>query len=104
MARVDALFARYPTLTGELSYRPGLSCDAGSLDVGRPKASASPRGQRKYPGRFMIGSDTWVNQRWQYDDELMKGYRVWLGDLPADVALGIGLSNGADLFGVKIGP
>ncbi|MDP1567774.1 MAG: amidohydrolase [Polaromonas sp.] len=94
-ARVDALFARYPTLMGELSYRPGLTCDAGKL-------CAEWRALLlKYPTRFMIGSDTWVNQRWQYYDELMKGYRTWLGDLPPDVARKIGWDNGATLFGVK---
>ncbi len=94
-ARVDALFARYPTLMGELSYRPGLTCDAGKL---------CPEWRDlllKYPGRFMIGSDTWVNQRWQYYDELMKGYRTWLGDLPPDVARKIAWDNGAGLFGLK---
>ena len=49
----------------------------------------------------MIGSDTWVNQRWQYYDELMKGYRTWLGDLPAHVARKIAWNNGAALFGLK---
>jgi hypothetical protein len=72
-ARVDELFARYPLLMGELSYRPGLTCDGGKLC---PEWRAL---LLKYPGRFMIGSDTWVNQRWQYYDELMQGYRVWLG-------------------------
>lgn len=94
-ARVDALFTRYPTLMGELSYRPGLTCDAGKLC---PEWRAL---LLKYPGRFMIGSDTWVNQRWQYYDELMKGYRTWLGDLPPDVARKIAWDNGAGLFGVK---
>jgi hypothetical protein len=93
-ARVDALFARYPTLMGELSYRPGLTCDAGKLC---PEWRAL---LLKYPTRFMIGSDTWVNQRWQYYDELMKGYRAWLGDLPPEVARGIGWGNGAAVFGV----
>ncbi|MGQ2979443.1 MAG: amidohydrolase [Polaromonas sp.] len=94
-ARVDALFARYPTLMGELSYRPGLTCDAGKLC---PEWRAL---LLRYPTRFMIGSDTWVNQRWQYYDDLMKGYRVWLGDLPPEVARGIGWGNGAAVFGVK---
>jgi hypothetical protein len=93
-ARVDALFARYPSLMGELSYRPGLTCDSGKLC---PEWRAL---LLKYPTRFMIGSDTWVNQRWQYYDELMKGYRSWLGDLPPDVARGIGWGNGAAVFGV----
>ncbi len=93
-ARVDQLLARYPTLMGELSYRPGLTCDAGKL-------CAEWRALLlKYPTRFMIGSDTWVNQRWQYYDELMKGYRTWLGDLPPDVARGIGWGNAAAVFGV----
>ncbi len=44
---------------------------------------------------------TWVSQRWLYHDQLMKGYRAWPGDLPADVARGIAWGNGASLFGVK---
>jgi hypothetical protein len=122
-ARVDALFTRYPTLMGELSYRPGLTCDAGPPDAGPPQGGRAPSGGSerhtvrerggpylcpewralllKYPGRFMIGSDTWVNQRWQYYDELMKGYRTWLGDLPPDVARKIAWENGASLFGIK---
>jgi hypothetical protein len=94
-SRVDALFSRYPTLMGELSYRPGLTCASGTL---------CPEWRElllKYPERFMIGSDTWVNQRWDAYDELMKGYRVWLGDLPTDVAKKIGWDNGASLFGVR---
>ena len=93
--RVDQLFARYPLLMGELSYRPGLTCDDGKL------CPAWRSLLLKYPGRFMIGSDTWVNQRWLYYDELMKGYRAWLGDLPAEVARGIAWGNGASLFGVQ---
>jgi hypothetical protein len=94
-ARVDQLFARYPLLMGELSYRPGLTCDGGKL---------CPEWRElllKYPTRFMIGSDTWVNQRWQYYDELMKGYRTWLGDLPPEAARRIAWENGASLFGLK---
>ena len=94
-SRVDELFGKYPLLMGELSYRPGLTCDGGKLCTEWRTLLL------KYPSRFMIGSDTWVNQRWQYYEELMKGYRVWLGDLPPDVAKKIGWSNGADLFGVK---
>ncbi len=94
-ARVDDLFKKYPQLMGELSYRPGLTCEGGKLCAEWRTLLL------KYPTRFMIGSDTWVNQRWQYYEELMKGYRVWLGDLPPDVARKIGWSNGADLFGVK---
>jgi hypothetical protein len=94
-ARVDQLLARYPLLMGELSYRPGLTCEGGKL---------CPEWRElllKYPTRFMIGSDTWVNQRWLYYDELMNAYRAWLGDLPAESARRIAWDNGAGLFGFK---
>jgi predicted TIM-barrel fold metal-dependent hydrolase len=53
----------------------------------------------KYPTRFMIGSDTWVNERWDSYADIMKAYRAWLGDLPPDVARRIAWDNGAQLFG-----
>jgi hypothetical protein len=92
VARVAELMARYPQLVGELSYRPGLTCEAGKLC---PEWRAL---MLKHPTRFLIGSDTWVNQRWTQYDDLMQGYRRWLGDLPADVAQRIGWGNGAALF------
>jgi hypothetical protein len=95
VARVEQLLARYPRLMGELSYRPGLTCEGGKL---------CPEWRQlllKYPTRFLLGSDTWINQRWQYYDDTMKGYRAWLGDLPPDVARRIAWDNGAALFGVK---
>lgn len=94
VARVDALLGKYPQLMGELSYRPGLTCEGGKLC---PEWRAL---LLKYPGRFMIGSDTWVNQRWLYYDELMKGYRAWLGDLPADLARKVAWGNAAGIYGV----
>lgn len=93
-ARVDAMMARYPRLMGELSYRPGLSCGEGQLC---PEWRAL---LLKYPGRFLIGSDTWVNQRWQQYDALMQGYRDWLGTLPPEVADRIAWGNAASLFGL----
>jgi hypothetical protein len=95
VARVDQLLARYPLLMGELSYRPGLTCNGGKLC---PEWRAL---LLKYPGRFLVGSDTWVNQRWDDYDNLMKGYRVWLGDLPPDTARRIAWDNAARLFGVN---
>ena len=95
VARVEALLAKYPLLMGELSYRPGLTCGEGTL---------CPEWRTlllKYPQRFLIGSDTWINQRWQYYDGLMQGYRRWLGELPPEVAQRIGWGNGAALFGLR---
>lgn len=93
--RVRALMKKYPKLMGELSYRPNLTGADGKL-------SPEWRGLiTEFPSRFMIGSDTWVNQRWLYYDELMKGYRTWLGDLPAAIAAQVAWGNGATLFGLK---
>jgi hypothetical protein len=92
--RVQALLERYPGLRGELSYRPGLTGEGGLL---------APEWKdlvTRHPQRFMIGSDTWVNQRWQYYEDLMQGYRVWLGGLPADVARRVAWGNGAAWFGL----
>lgn len=94
VARVDQLFAKFPLLMGELSYRPGLTCADGKLCAEWRTLLL------KYPGRFLIGSDTWVNGRWEQYDELMRGYRRWLGDLPAEAARGIAWDNAAKLFGV----
>ena len=93
--RVQALLERYPLLMGELSYRPGLTCEGGRLC---PEWRALIL---KYPERFMIGSDTWVNQRWSAYDEIMRGYRVWLGELPPDVARRISWGNAAALFDLR---
>jgi hypothetical protein len=95
VARVDRLLARYPQLMGELSYRPGLTCEGGKL------CTEWRHLVLKYPGRFLLGSDTWINPRWAQYDDTMKGYRVWLGDLPGDVAQRIAWGNGAALFGLK---
>jgi hypothetical protein len=95
VARVDELLAKYPRMMGELSYRPGLTCEGGRL---------CPEWRQlllKYPTRFLLGSDTWINQRWDAYDDIMKGYRTWLGDLPPDIARRIAWDNGAALFGLK---
>jgi hypothetical protein len=97
-ARVDQLLTRYPNLMGELSYRPGLTCD----EKGQTQLCPEWRALiLKHPSRFLIGSDTWVNQRWQYYESLMTGYRQWLGDLPADVARKVAWENGTRMFGLR---
>jgi hypothetical protein len=95
VVRVDQLLGRYPGLMGELSYRPGLACEGGKL---------CPEWRTllmKYPDRFVVGSDTWVNQRWDSYDATMRGYRTWLGDLPPAVARRIAWDNAASLFGTR---
>lgn len=92
--RVRALMQRYPTLMGELSYRPGLmGADGGLSDAWRALLTEQPQ-------RFLVGSDTWVNGRWDEYEALMQEARRWLGDLPAAVARRVAWDNGASLFGL----
>lgn len=91
--RVRELLKRYPALIAELSYRPGLT-ESGHL-------TAEWRALlQQQPERFLIGSDTWINQRWQYYESLMDEARGWLGDLPPAQARLIAWGNGARLFGL----
>lgn len=90
--RVAALLDRYPGLHGELSYRPGLVCADGQLCPGW-KALIE-----RYPQRFLVGSDTWVNGRWDAYLPLMQAYRRWLGGLSPDTARAVAFDNGERLF------
>jgi hypothetical protein len=94
MARVRELLRRYPSLSGELSYRPGLTGADGLLSAEWAALFA------EYPQRFMIGSDTWVNARWSDYEPLMAQNRHWLGALPAALAQRIAWANAAGLFGI----
>jgi predicted TIM-barrel fold metal-dependent hydrolase len=92
--RVRALLLRHPTLLGELSYRPGLTAGDGRL---------SPEWRAllgEMPERFLVGSDTWINARWDDYEALMQQARRWLGDLPPAAARRIAWENGAALFGL----
>jgi hypothetical protein len=89
--RIEELFARYPRLYGELSFRQGIA-DGGGLS--REWRALFTR----YPDRFVLGSDTWVPGRWPQVPSIMEGYRSWLAQLPEDIALNIAWRNGARLF------
>lgn len=96
--RVRALLQRYPTLMGELSYRPGLTDRTGGLSAAW-KALLS-----EFSDRFMVGSDTWINARWEGYEGLMADARRWLADLPPQAAQRIAWGNGARLFGLPEAP
>lgn len=95
IARVRELLAKYPLLIGELSYRPGLT-EGGRLNDEWRKLFI------EQPQRFLIGSDTWINGRWQSYESLMQEAREWLGELPPEVARRIAWDNGAELFGLPV--
>ncbi len=90
--RVEALLVKYPELWGELSYRGGITGGDGKL---------SPEWRRlfeAYPDRFLLGSDTWISERWDSYGAIMAQYRGWLGQLAPDVAAKIAHGNAQRLF------
>ncbi|MSQ69826.1 MAG: amidohydrolase [Betaproteobacteria bacterium] len=53
----------------------------------------------EFPERFMVGTDTYVPERWHYVVEHASWSRAWLADLPRDVAERIAWKNGEAVFG-----
>ena len=95
-ARVRELLDKYPGLMGELSYRGGITEGGGKLSPDWRALFAS------HAQRFLLGSDTWINERWFAYDGIMKTYRDWLAQLPRDQARRIAHENGERLFGAKV--
>lgn len=94
-ADVAAMLERYPNLYAELSYRGGITGPGGRLsDEWRALFL-------RFPGRFLLGSDTWIDERWDAYGAIMAGYRGWLEQLPPEVAAQIAHGNGERLFAAK---
>jgi Amidohydrolase len=53
----------------------------------------------EFPDRFMVGTDTFVPERWHYVSEHAAWSRGWLADLPPDVAERIAWKNGEAILG-----
>jgi predicted TIM-barrel fold metal-dependent hydrolase len=90
--RVREMLRKHPTLWADLAFRS----DQGS------GAKVTPEWREaflEFPDRFMVGTDTFVPERWHYVPEHAAYSRGWLADLPADVAEKIAWKNGEALFG-----
>ena len=90
--KVEAYLQRYPTVWCELSYRYGITDGAGKL------TAEWRRLFEKYPDRFLVGSDTWINERWDSYGSIMDGYRGWLAQLPRAIAEKIAYRNAERMF------
>jgi hypothetical protein len=95
-ARIAELFARYPALWAELSYHGGIVDGDGKLTAAYRDLFA------RHSERFLLGSDTWIDQRWPQYDELMRGYRAWLAQLPPEQARNVAHANAERMFGGKV--
>jgi hypothetical protein len=92
--RVAELLEQHPnTLWGELSYRGGVTGSDGKLTAEWRDLFA------RYSDRFLLGSDTWINERWFGYDTIFKEYRGWLAQLPPEQAKRIANGNATRLFG-----
>ena len=94
-ARVRELLETYPGLMGELSYRGGIT-EGDRLSAAWRDLFA------RHSGRFLLGSDTWINQRWSSYGSIMTGYRDWLAQLPAEQATRIAYGNAERIYGGKM--
>jgi hypothetical protein len=94
--RVRQLLEEHPdALWGELSYRSGITNGSGKLTEEWRSLFL------RHPARFLIGSDTWINERWASYDTIMQDYRNWLAQLPEDQAKAIANGNARRLFGLN---
>ncbi len=84
-------------LWGELSYRSGIIERDGTLTADWRSLF------ERYSDRFLLGSDTWINERWFGYDTIFKEYRGWLAQIPAEQARRIANGNALRLFGPKPG-
>jgi hypothetical protein len=95
-ARVRELLEGNPALMGELSYRSGITTGDGKLAAEWRELFA------RHADRFVLGSDTWINERWFAYDTIMQTYRGWLAQLPEEQARRIAHGNAERLFGGKV--
>jgi hypothetical protein len=96
VTRVRELFEQHPALMGELSYRSGITEASGQVSSEWRELFA------RHSDRFLLGSDTWINERWFAYDTIIKGYRDWLAQLPEDQARRLAHGNAERLFGAKL--
>jgi hypothetical protein len=94
--RVRELLEQHRALIGELSYRGGITEGNGKLTAEWRELFA------RHSDRFLLGSDTWINERWFGYDTIMQGYRSWLAQLPDDQAKRIAHGNAERLFAGKV--
>ena len=90
-ARIAPLLEKYPNLWSDLAFRYEHA-DAGQVD---PDWRAL---FERFPGRFMIGTDTYTPERWYFVVEHAEWSRAWLDSLPRPLAENIAYRNAEALL------
>jgi hypothetical protein len=90
--KVREMLRKYQNLWADLAFRS----DHGTGGKPPPEWRAA---FLEFPDRFMVGTDTYVPERWHYVPEHSAWSRAWLSDLPPDVAERIAWKNGEAVLG-----
>lgn len=96
---VEKMMARYSTLYADTSYR-----ETDILTINGAIDDQWRRVLERFADRFMVGTDTWINEQWEDYDSLIAVNRKWLAQLTTASAKQIAYQNAERLFGRKIGP
>ena len=90
---VEGVVARHPNVWVELALRSDVA-PGGVLDPAWRAVFL------KYPDRFVVGTDTWINAQWDRLPAILENFRTWLRQLPPDVAAKIAHGNAERLVAV----
>lgn len=94
-AVVGALLDAFPNVVTELSFRADDIYGEGPVHPGWREIFL------RHPGRFLIGTDTYITERWAAYGSLVDAHRWWLKALPREVAEAIAWRNALRLFDLK---
>jgi predicted TIM-barrel fold metal-dependent hydrolase len=89
---VAAMLRKHKNLWCDLAFRTDQA-SGGKVDPAWRKVFL------EFPDRFMVGTDSYVPERWHYIPEHAQWSRGWLADLPRNVAERIAWKNGEEIFG-----
>ena len=90
-AAVRELLRRHPRLWADLAYRSDQASN-GKVEPAWRDAFA------EFPGRFVVGTDTFTPERWHFIAEHARFTREWLADLPPPIAERIAWRNAEALL------
>jgi hypothetical protein len=93
-AEIKRLVELHPTMWVELAGRSDIAA-GGEIDPAWRDLFLA------HPGRFLVGSDTWINPQWERLEEIHAQTQAWLALLPPDTARGIASGNAEALFPVR---
>ncbi len=91
-SRVREMLRKYRNLWADLAFRSDQA-SGGKVTPEWREAFM------EFPDRFMVGTDTYVPERWHHVPEHAAWSRGWLADLPAEVAERIAWKNGEAVLG-----